>query len=147
MAIANEIPLLFRAQDEISREWCFGLISITTEGKFIMMDLDHLGAYWDIDPKTIGRFTGIKDRNGEAIYEGDNMKQVCGPVKLADAGFCHGVVKYGIYGDAEVSDDSGIGFYLEIASQSIMPIKSNTFDYYIKIGTIHDNPELMSYKP
>jgi uncharacterized phage protein (TIGR01671 family) len=81
----------------------------------------------EVDPATVGQFTGLADKNGKEIYEGD----IC---KLN-----------GIYG----SDDYEVRFgkaVFEIHSEKrvltdlLLYVESKEIEV---IGNIHDNPELL----
>lgn len=82
------------------------------------------------------QYTGLKDRNGVAIYEGD----IC-TLGYKDGA---GVVKFGVHDTStDYYCDTAYGFFLETK-------EGDTFNlsYYgeIVIGNIYENPELMESK-
>ena len=116
---------------EISLEHC--------EGEY---EFDH----YAIDPETVGQYTGLIDKNGNKIFEGDVVKAVI----VRDLG-----------GGTQNREETGIIGYDKIGMIGLIakyvgtiPVWSDFFqelvlsgcinDYWFEvIGNIHDNPELI----
>ena len=84
---------------------------------------------WEIDPNTLGQFTGLYDKDGRGIYEGDIIHADCFPWNT------NYVVKWDVLGARFVLVSTKTGGYL------------TPHDFYFSkvliVGNIIDNPELL----
>lgn len=114
--------ILFRGKRIDNGEWVYGDFSrYSDEKSIIMVDLLEEEDYW-VSSETVGQDTGLKDKNGKKIFEGDVVE------------FEHGgrVRAYVIYKDGsfEVKNDKADVFlYL-----CVIDHKAEV------IGNIHDIP-------
>lgn len=82
---------------------------------------------YKVNPETVGQFTGLTDKNGKKIFEGDIVK------------VSHGGSTY--YAKIEWDDGSFWVANHDIQMPSYISEVSKT--YLEIIGNIHDNPELL----
>ena len=129
--------ILFRGQLLHSKEWIEGNLIIARNGKSYIIPFDvfepdghHLiidsdSAFWVI-PETVGQFTGLTDKNGINIFEGDLVKM-------------NGT---GLINKIEPIRRKTDYFAPEYSSQPISVLINIKIDFEV-IGNIHDNPELL----
>ena len=127
--------ILFRGKRKDNGEWVEGLLwkkKYNTTILFISCfpDKDDNEEVFVIDPETVGQYTGVTDKNGKKIFEGDIVKGLflhSSPVNSVIA-FHDGT--FGL-----LWNRAGAKTYW--AFTSICNVE------YEVIGNIHDNPELM----
>lgn len=122
--------ILFRGKDKFDGEWYAGSLSHDTKygNRFIEVSI-HQGIAKEVIPETIGQYTGLTDKNGTKIFEGDILSA------HLDDGYpenetmlevvWHNNGWYGKNGKFFDDFDNGFEKYFEV------------------IGNIHDNPELL----
>ena len=118
--------ILFRGKRADNGEWVYGYFyedigSFIKERASSVSTNTHL-----VDPSTVGQYTGLTDKNGRRIFEGD-------------------VVEYREYGNLAVAWDDG-AFQLEREYTFYDMLDHYTTVFSVVIGNIHDNPELLEEK-
>ena len=81
----------------------------------------EISSWEEVDPETVGQFTGLLDRDGRRIFEGDIVR-CCGEIRS--------VIYDEKFAEFELSGSDGLSLCCDSQLCKI-------------IGNIHDNPEMM----
>lgn len=141
--------ILFRGKNKLTGGWCEGYL-VKTGDHFRISTRNDLISFGVI-PDTVGQDTGLKDKNGKLIFEGDILQVNNFP--YCENSFSNCVVAYGIFREFDSNDSKEmVGFYLYWTSDTEAYRKLPNLKWWLEergavcIGNIHDNPELLKEK-
>lgn len=121
--------IMFRGKRKDNGEWETGSLVMIFQGlsdEQVFITDKMIGVRILVSPDTVGQYTGLTDKNGKKIFEGDivsgyfNYEKIKGSI-IYGSDACFFIERNGLY---------GIGL--------------NNAPYWVEvIGNIHDNPELL----
>ena len=117
----------FRGKRLANGEWCYGSLLVWADGECTILEKsDSSNAVWkrEIDPDTVGQFTGLTDAYGKEVYEGDLLRTPEQDIMLVE------------WQDAKIITKC-------VRPHNPHNVNSLTYAYPVSvvIGNIHDNPE------
>jgi len=132
----------FRGKRLDNHEWLYGYYFVNRKKHFIVKDEivppESVFTDFKIDPDTLGQFTGLYDRNGKEVYEGDVVFWIAIDMRGRGKGEQGAIIwdkdtmAWAIMRNKPTSDGRPC-------------IISRPFDkkHLEVVGNVHDNPELM----
>lgn len=119
--------IIFRGKRLDNGEWVYGSLLLIGNLAYIYVgdscpsEVNFEYEFIDVDPATVGQYTGLKDRYGDRIWEGDLVK--------------HGDEVSEVFFDTENS-------CFDFKTSNDPFAAQFSCDYEI-LGNIHDNPDLL----
>lgn len=134
--------ILFRAKFK-APEWLYGYVIFDYDNRWVIRWTENEMPFaFSVDPETICQYTGLTDKSGTKIFEGDIFLN-----EFHNEPANVGIVRYGEYCNAFNSDPycSHIGFYVDWNDD--LKIMRKDLGFWCKrrevAGNIFDNPELL----
>ena len=128
--------ILFRGKRIDNGEWVFGsyefeprrkgafaqtISELDSERHYIVSKKNY--EFWEVIPETVGEYTGLTDKNGKRIFEGDILSDGDDTYKVV---FDEGVFRI-------ENSNYTTGLYVAIYMEKIGEV----------IGNVYDNPEML----
>lgn len=139
--------ILFRGKRTDGKGWMYGYYSFNPTTNIHWIRIPRT-TYWDedmVDPATVGQYTGLNDKNGKRIFEGDIIRTHYANTIATD--FVEQVVFHnGRFTSLYELHGPGNGKMFANLPDGVPHFpqdKTPYMDWCEVIGNIHDNPELL----
>ena len=133
--------ILFRGKRTINGDWVEGNLFIPVKHDIPTQILIGTNIYripYDVIPETVGQYTGLTDKNGKKIFEGDMIKPFDDEIDKMVVEFCHGQFLLCLYGERGYMAEYGWEESGNYGCFEAEPLSSYGDDIEV-IGNIHDN--------
>lgn len=130
--------MIFRGKRLDNDEWLYGDLVHDDQGGCYVYPLDSLGLFAEnkVDPDTVGQYTGMKDKHGKKVFEGDIVEVY--DFTSVYANKYRGVVTIYRGSWCVEHEDFGMVFHSRLFFDDFADRKTEV------IGNIYDNSELLS---
>ena len=136
----------FRGRDFVTGSWAYGFY-YPSKGQSIIRDEQDKECI--VITKTVGQFTGLYDKNGKEIYEGDICKRILDKKnkykhkeEWADFFLIEWLYKTAGFTTTCIGDLHNGKFISKISNQNSFSQRFNEMDEVI--GNIYENPNLLN---
>ena len=121
----------FRGKSKKTVEWLYGDLIRNVEGAFAIVppyeiSMNNYYRNYVVDKETIGQYTGLKDKNGREIYEGDIL--------------CYRDAKF----QTHIVYHNGGFYFSHFGGTTFTAIGDHEINKYTVVGNIYDNKELLT---
>ena len=121
----------FRGKSQKTGEWLYGDLIRNVEGAFAIVppyeiSMNNYYRNYVVDKETIGQYTGLKDKNGREIYEGDIL--------------CYRDAKF----QTHIVYHNGGFYFSHFGGTTFTAIGDHEINKYTVVGNIYDNKELLT---
>ncbi len=128
----------YRGKSIAEKKWVFGSLWLDTRDGVTLIWSEEQKYWVRVDPCTVGQYTGLKDRNGKEIYEGDIINWLTH--RMDRTGYIEeGCVEFRTEEQANIVINK---FSTKDGRDSICNIIHCLNDLKV-VGNIHDNPKLL----
>ena len=122
--------ILFRGKRKKDGKWVYGNYAVTDNNGKRHFVFQNKAFEFEVDPETVGQYTGLTDKNGKKIFEGDILRRAYHPYEDVAIEWFDGSFRF-----REVNKPKDYGYsYVCCVQNAVSRLKI--------IGNIYNNPEL-----
>jgi uncharacterized phage protein (TIGR01671 family) len=127
--------ILFRGKRVDSGMWIQGYLFQCWGRAYILWGMtNNVPTMHEVIPETVGQFTGLLDKHGRKIFEGDIVVTCPSPLSISDGGDI----------SKRLIVDSWV--FTDMCRRAMYRKSSKREKFYKIVGNIHDNPESLGGK-